>query len=422
MTSDNEEIRLKSAETADYHDLVIVGGGIIGAVAALGFSRFGGGDLKILLVDRHDISDQSAHAGRAYALSHASKVLFEMLGLWGEMEEFVQPIEEIDITDSALDSPLRPVFLNFTGEIEMGWPGAFIIEHEALAGPLYKALAGAAGLRVRTPCQIETFACSLQGASLIIDGDRIETPLVIGADGRGSFVRERMGIDVFRSDYRQDGIVVTVGLSEPHGGRAVQHFLPAGPFAILPLKGDRASLVWTEQRGATEALMALDDDDFMEEINLRFSPKLGRVSLLGPRRHFPLSLLLAHEFVTERVALVGDAAHGVHPLAGQGMNIGLRDVAALIEIVIETRRLGLDHGGAIALARYQQWRRFDGVMSAFAMDGLNRLFGSENHFVKEARGFGLRLVDRLAPLKAFFVKEAAGVNGEVPLLMQGKIV
>lgn len=254
----------------------------------------------------------------------------------------------------------------------------------------------------------------------MVGGKVLSAKLLVGADGRGSFVRRSSGIKAFTSDYDQDGIVVTVALSKPHHGKAVQHFLPSGSFAILPLPNDKASLVWSEKRGVAADMCALSDEDFIAEVNKRFSPRLGTVELAGPRNHFPLSVILAHSFVGPRMALIGDAAHGMHPIAGQGMNIGLRDVAALVEIVLETKRLGLDLGALTALERYQQWRRFDGVMSTFAMDGLNRLFVNKSSFVRELRGFGLRLVDRLPPLKEFFVKEAAGINGDVPLLMQGK--
>lgn len=424
-------------ERIEPFDVALVGGGLVGAVAALALLRFGGADLKLLLVERAGFgAPQQAEqggfgrdAGRAYALSESSRMLLEALGLWQPMAAHAQPIAEIDITDSELETVFRPVFLHFEGEIAMGRPGAYIIEHEALAGPVYQALFAEERLTLHTEGQLA--GLDEQGGVTLLsfkdDGGRegeaalreIAARLVIGADGRGSRVRGLSGIKTYQSDYDQDGIVVTVKLSQPHGGKAVQHFLPSGPFAILPLPGDRASLVWTEARGAAAEMCALSDEAFVAEVNKRFSPRLGTVELAGRRAHFPLSLMLARSFIGPRMALIGDAAHGVHPLAGQGMNIGFRDVAALVEIIVETRRLGLDIGGDVALERYQRWRRFDGVMSAFAMDGLNRLFTAESGAMRELRGFGLRLVDRVPPLKDFFVKEAAGVNGDVPKLMQG---
>ena len=348
-------------------------------------------------------------------------MLLEQIGLWSLMKEHAQPISEIDVTDSELDNDYRPVFINFFGETALGQPAAYIIEHEVLAAPIYKALEEHDQIKLIENDSVSAMSSDVRSAELeLASGALHRAQLVIGADGRGSNMRKLAGIKTVTSDYHQNGIVVTVQLGQPHNGKAVQHFLPSGPFAILPLTGDRASLVWTESRELAPEMVALDDEAFVAEINKRFAPDLGEVSLAGPRAHFPLSLSVARSFIGERLALIGDAAHGVHPLAGQGMNIGLRDVAALAEIIVETERLGLDIGDATALERYQQWRRFDGVMSAFAMDGLNRLFSNDNGMLREMRGFGLRLVDRLPPLKAFFVREAAGLNGDVPRLMKGE--
>ncbi len=410
-------------------DVVTIGGGLVGAVGALCFDKFAGSHFRQALIERGSLEDFSDFekdneiklSGRAYALSESSRAILEVLGLWDEMKDFAQPIQEVDISDSDLDSPFRPVFLNFSGEIALGKVGAYIIEHEPLAAPIYRALRSASSLEIFEGSHLEALEHHAGHVQVELDdGVSLSAALCIGADGRGSKVRSLAEIKTLKSDYHQDGIVVTVDLSQPHNGKAVQHFLPSGPFAILPLPGDRASLVWTERRGKAADMCALSDEDFIAEVNLRFSPKLGTAALAGPRKHFPLSLVLARSFIAERVVLIGDAAHGVHPLAGQGMNLGLRDVAALVEVIVETKRLGLDIGGNVALERYQQWRRFDGVTSALAMDGMKRLFSNDNVLLQELRGFGLRLVDRLPPLKEFFVKEAAGMNGDVPLLMQGK--
>lgn len=433
VPKDELEITEAANNIARVYDVVTVGGGLVGAVGALCLDQFGGDGFQQALIERRTIElgepafdaslseNPKFNSGRAYALSESSRAIFEVLGLWEEMAPFAEPILEVDLTDSDLESPFRPVFLNFSGEIALGKVGAYIIEHEALANPIYRALQDASSVTLIENVELVGLTEKADGIDMAFDkGAPISTKLCIGADGRGSAVRRLKGIKTIDSDYDQDGIVVTVNLSQPHEGKAVQHFLPSGPFAILPLKGDRASLVWTETRGLAGEMCALSDDDFILEVNKRFSPKLGTVSLAGPRKHFPLSLVLARSFIAERVVLIGDAAHGVHPLAGQGMNLGLRDVAALVEVIVETKRLGLDIGGHVALERYQQWRRFDGVVSAFAMDGLKRLFSNDNSALRELRGLGLRLVDRLPPLKEFFVKEAAGINGDVPLLMQGK--
>jgi 2-octaprenyl-6-methoxyphenol hydroxylase len=216
------------------------------------------------------------------------------------------------------------------------------------------------------------------------------------------------------------GIVTTVAHTKPHRGRAVQHFLPAGPFAILPLKGDRSSIVWSEQRERATAIMAGDDASFLAELSLRFGHQLGELSLAGPRQSFPLDLQIARSFVADRFVLIGDAAHAVHPLAGQGLNIGMRDVAALIEVLVEGARLGLDSGSAPLLERYERWRRFDSAFSALAMDGLNRLFSNDNAPLRLLRDLGLGLVDQAPELKRFFVREAAGLTGDVPKLLKGQ--
>jgi 2-octaprenyl-6-methoxyphenol hydroxylase len=230
------------------------------------------------------------------------------------------------------------------------------------------------------------------------------------------------GIKTVGWDYPQAGIVTVVAHERPHGGKAVQHFLPAGPFAILPLTGNRSCITWSENREEAERILALDDAGFLAEIDRRFGGKLGALSLTGPRQSWPLSLHLARALVASRVALVGDAAHVVHPLAGQGLNLALRDVAALAEVLADAARVGLDLGDATALARYERWRRFDSWMSAAAFDGLNRLFSNDVTLLRSAREFGLGLVDRLPGLKQMFVTEAAGLSGEVPRLLKGEAV
>ncbi len=401
--------------------VVIVGGGFVGAIAALALSRYAPRDFTIGVVERSSFAALAAQKGRAYALSESSRILFSSLGLWDQMADDAQPVSEIDVTDSELDAEYRPVFLNFFGEVSPGQSAAYIIEHEVLAGPIYGALQSAPNIELIENDGVANISNDPGGVMIgLKSGASHHSRLIIGADGRSSRIRELAGIKVVHSDYKQDGIVVTVKLSQPHEGKAVQHFLPSGPFAILPLTGDRASLVWTERRDLASKMCELDDAAFIEEVNKRFTSELGEVTLAGERANFPLSLSVARSFIGDRIALIGDAAHGVHPLAGQGMNIGLRDVAALAEIVLETEQLGLDIGDATTLERYQQWRRFDGVMSAFAMDGLNRLFSNDNALLREVRGIGLRLVERVPPLKAFFVSEAAGLNGDVPRLMKGE--
>ena len=233
-------------------------------------------------------------------------------------------------------------------------------------------------------------------------------------------MRERAGIKCVGWSYPQVGIVTTVAHERPHHGKAVQHFLPSGPFAILPLTGNRSSIVWTEDAGLAAAIMAAGEDRFLEELSKRFGHRLGALSLAGPRQSFSLDMQIARAFVADRFALVGDAAHVVHPLAGQGLNIGIRDVAALAETLIETARLGLDIGSAVPLERYERWRRFDSAFSAAVMDGLNRLFSNDSAPLRALRDLGLGLVDRIPAVKRFLVSEAAGRTGTVPCLLRGE--
>jgi 2-octaprenyl-6-methoxyphenol hydroxylase len=235
-------------------------------------------------------------------------------------------------------------------------------------------------------------------------------------------MRKAAGIKTIGWSYDQSGIIATVKLEKSHDGRAIQHFLPSGPFAILPLTENRVSLVWTEDGARAREIVALDDDEFLSEAKKRIGGRFGTLELAGPRAAFPLDLHLARGFVADRVALVGDAAHGVHPLAGQGLNIGLRDVAALAEVAVESARLGLDLGSATVLQRYERWRRFDSAFSAVTMDGLNRLFSNDSAPLRAIRSLGLGLVDRAPALKRFFVREAAGLTGTVPRLLKGEAI
>ena len=252
------------------------------------------------------------------------------------------------------------------------------------------------------------------------DGSSIATRLLVAADGARSAIRERAGIQSFGWAYSQSGIVTTVAHERDHHGRAEEHFLPAGPFAILPLKGKRCSIVWTEQAAEADRIVALPDDEFHGELERRFGLRLGDIKVVGPRRAYPLSLSVARSFVAERLALIGDAAHVIHPIAGQGLNMGLRDVAALAEAIVDAARLGLDPGDAFVLERYQRWRRFDTMSMGVATDSLNRLFSNSSDALRLLRDVGLGLVERAPALKDMFIREAAGLTGDVPKLLRGE--
>ena len=404
------------------YDVVIAGGGFAGCTLALTLARLAPSGLRVALVDT---AASGVHAAatdpRGLALSAAAKSLLEASGLWAALAPKAQPMSAIDITDSPLNANLRPHVLGFDQEMTAGTPRAYLVE----AGDLHCAIANAVAAEgvidifsrdSISDYEADAFFVRVQLAS----GKTLQASLLVAADGKRSSIRERAGIKCVGWSYPQIGIVATVAHERPHHGRAVQHFLPAGPFAILPLTGNRSSIVWTEERARAEALMNGSDEAFVAELTRRFGHRLGAVTLDGPRQAFPLEFQMARSFIGDRLALIGDAAHVVHPLAGQGLNIGLRDVAALAETIVDGFRLGLDIGTSPILERYQRWRRFDSAFSATVMDGLNRLFSNESAPLRTIRDLGLGLVDRAPSLKRFLVREAAGATGHVPRLMKGE--
>jgi 2-octaprenyl-6-methoxyphenol hydroxylase len=344
--------------------------------------------------------------------------LFETIGVWDAVAADAQPMLDMVVTDSRLGDAVKPVFLTFAAEVEPGEPFAHMVENRPLVEAL-AAKARATGVTLR-PSAVVDFAVEGERVSVGCDDGMLAAGLLIAADGARSRLRELAGIPTFGWSYGQSAIVATVAHERDHGGRAEEHFLPAGPFAILPLKGRRSSIVWTEEEHTAERIVALPDDLFHAELEQRFGLHLGDISVAGPRRVHPLGLTVARAFVADRLALVGDAAHVIHPIAGQGLNLGLRDVAALAETIVDAARLGLDFGAANVLERYQRWRRFDTVAMGIATDGLNRLFSNQSDALRLVRDVGLGLVDRLPALKRLFIREAAGLVGEVPKLLRGE--
>jgi 2-octaprenyl-6-methoxyphenol hydroxylase len=345
--------------------------------------------------------------------------LFEALGVWGDVAPTAQPILDMVVTDSQLNDATRPVFLTFCGEVEPGEPFAHMVENRHLIDAL-ATRAEAAGVELRaTP--VSSFDSRADGVDVTLaDGTMIAASLLVAADGARSKLRERAGIATHGWDYDQSGIVVTVGHERDHQGRAEEHFLPAGPFAILPLTGKRSSLVWTETRKEAAHITALSDDEFHAELEQRFGLHLGEIKALDKPRAFPLGYFVARSFIAERLALVGDAAHVIHPIAGQGLNMGLKDIAALAEVVVDAARLGMDLGQADVLERYQRWRRFDTMAMGLATNSLNLLFSNESKLLRTVRDIGLGLVDRAPPLKNLFIRQAAGLTGEIPRLLKGE--
>jgi 2-octaprenyl-6-methoxyphenol hydroxylase len=323
------------------------------------------------------------------------------------------------VTDSRVDDAVRPVFLTFAGDVEPSEPFAHMIENRFLIAAL-EAKAKTSGITLLTSTVSKVSHNGDRVSIELADGSRVNVRLLVAADGARSSIREQAGIAVHGWEYGQSAIVTTVGHERDHDGRAVEHFLPAGPFAILPLKGRRSSIVWTENTSEADRIMALPDDAFHGELEQRFKLHLGEISTVGARRTHPLGFFVARSFIAERIALVGDAAHVIHPIAGQGLNMGLRDVAALAEVIVDAARLGLDLGTADVLERYQRWRRFDTMAMGLATDGLNRLFSNRSAALRLVRDIGLGLVDRVPNLKRLFIREAAGLVGDVPKLLRGK--
>jgi 2-octaprenyl-6-methoxyphenol hydroxylase len=398
--------------------IVIGGGAFAGLALAVALRQGLGSDISVIVADPA-LSVRPSRDQRATAIVAACRRLFETLGAWGEVADKVQPILDMVVTDSRLEDATRPVFLTFAGDVEPGEPFAHMVENRDLIDALVKR-AEAENVDLRATA-VTSYDARPDGIAVTLaDGSVIEASLLVAADGARSKLRERAGIVTHGWDYDQSGIVVTVGHERDHHGRAEEHFLPAGPFAILPLTGKRSSLVWTEKRDEAARITALSEDEFHGELEQRFGLQLGEVRALDKARAFPLSYFVARSFIAERMALVGDAAHVIHPIAGQGLNLGLKDIAALAEVVVDAARLGVDLGQADVLERYQRWRRFDTMAMGLATNSLNFLFSNKSTLLRTVRDIGLGLVDRAPPLKNLFIRQAAGLVGEVPRLLKGE--
>jgi 2-octaprenyl-6-methoxyphenol hydroxylase len=399
-------------------DVTIAGGGFAGLALAIALRQGLGNGFGVTVADPALASEKSKDM-RASAIAAAARRLFEAIGAWDGVTAQAQPILDMVVTDSKLDDAVRPTFLTFGGEVEEGEPFAHMIENRHLIDALVSC-ARDEGVDLRATA-VEDFETGDNAVTVRLkDGGELSTRLLVGADGARSAVREKAGIATHGWNYDQSAIVTTVAHERDHNGRAEEHFLPAGPFAILPLTGKRSSIVWTETAREAERLLALPDAEFHGELEKRFGLHLGDIEVAGPRKAFPLGLFTARSFIAQRIALIGDAAHIIHPIAGQGLNMGLRDAAALAEVIADAARLGLDPGAENVLTRYQQWRRFDTMTMGVATDGLNRLFSNTSDVLRLARDIGLGVVERLPALKRVFIREAAGFTGEVPKLLRGE--
>jgi 2-octaprenyl-6-methoxyphenol hydroxylase len=408
----------------DHIDMLIAGGGFAGLTLAIALRQALGSGFSVALADP-TLGRSHADDERASAIVTSVRRLFETLGVWQALAGEAQPILDMAVTDSRLDDAVRSTFLTFGGEVEPGEPFAHMIENRFLIGAL-ETKARDLGVDLRAGAVKDFSYSPVEGGSAhqmevaLANGSAVAARLLVAADGARSSIRERAGIAVHGWNYGQSAIVINVGHERSHNGRAVEHFLPAGPFAILPLKGNLSSIVWTETTEEAKRLAALPDDAFHAELERRFKLHLGDITAVSARRVHPLGFFVARSFTAERIALLGDAAHVIHPIAGQGLNMGLKDVAALAEVIVDAARLGLDPGAASTLERYQRWRRFDTMTMGLATDGLNRLFSNRSDVLRVVRDVGLGLVDRVPNLKHLFIREAAGLVGEVPKLLRGQ--
>ena len=407
--------------------LLVAGAGLPGLTLAVALKRAHGPALDLAVCDPGLPAGAARHRGRAYAVAAGPRRMLERLGLWVHIAPAAEPMRRLVISDSRVGDPVRPVFLTFgnaADETTEGEPFAHMVEAEPMATALFEA-AREAGVRL-VPQGVRAAVPEAGGIRAELgDGSSEKVSLVVAADGARSALREAAGIGWVGWSYPQSGIVATVSHERDHEGRAFEHFLPSGPFAILPLRaggdlGHRSSIVWTERSADVPALLGGDESETLAEIERRFGAELGRIALeSGPSAH-PLAFGIARSFRAKRLALLGDAAHVIHPVAGQGLNLGLAGAAALAEAVTEALRLGLDPGADDVLRVYERARRFDTVAMAAATDGLNRLFSNDSLPLRLARDLGLGLVDRLPGLKGFFIGQAAGRRAQGPRLLRGE--
>jgi 2-octaprenyl-6-methoxyphenol hydroxylase len=408
-------------------DVIIAGAGMAGSTLALALAS---GGLRPLLVDPQPFDAQLAPTfdGRSSAIAYSSFRQWRVIGAGEAVAPHAQRIEQILVTDgrtpgAAARKPL-PGFLRFdsseiSGRID-GEPLGYLVENRQIRAALSQAVIDKA-IPVIAPMAATNLEVTPGAARLTLSDGRVLTaPLAVSAEGRGSVLRKAASIGQIGWGYGQSGVVCTVKLEKPHEGVAHEYFLPSGPFAILPLTDNRASLVWTESTDRGEALRGASPEAFHAHLMRRFGDFLGTVEVVGPVFVYPLSLSLAERMIAPRLALIGDAAHGVHPIAGQGLNLGLKDAAALAEVLVEAIRNGEDIGAEAVLERYARWRRFDTVTNALAFDAFVRVFSNDNPLLRVARGAGLAVVNRIAPARRFFMHEAGGGVGDLPKLLRGE--
>lgn len=402
-------------------DILIAGGGLNGPALALALAQ---GGFRVTVVDSRAAPDraEAGFDGRAYALAIASVRLLQAIKVWDSVADKAQPMLEIKASDGRAGEGAAPFFLHFdAAEIEEG-PVGHMLEDRYLYAASLQAMQQTPGITLLSGETVVAQDVTTEGVTVTLaSGRKLAAALLVGCDGRGSGTAQRAGIRRVGWGYGQTALVTAIRHEHDHQGIAQQFFMPSGPLAILPLKGGHhSSIVWSETDANAAAIQALPDAEYLEALRPRFGDFLGEISLAGARFTYPLSLSLAEHFTAPRVALVGDAAHGVHPIAGQGLNLGLRDVAALAEVLILARRRGEEPGSPAALEEYQRWRRFDATALALGMDTVNRVFSTDNPILRLGRDLGMGIVNAVPGLRRGFMRQAAGLTGELPKLLTGR--
>ncbi|MDG1407107.1 MAG: UbiH/UbiF/VisC/COQ6 family ubiquinone biosynthesis hydroxylase [Octadecabacter sp.] len=403
-------LRIMNTDT----DIAIVGGGLNGPTLAIALEQRG---LNVTVIDALPAPKRGMRDfdGRSYALAHASMRLLRGIDLWDAIKDHTQPMLEIKVTDGRAGTGPSPWMMHFDHtEIEEG-PMGYMCQDRHLRQALLAKMDGAARI---TQMSGETVVAQSSGQLILASGKTVTAKLIVGADGRASGTAERAGIKRTGWGYGQTAIVCAVEHELPHGGIAHQFFMPTGPLAILPLPDNCCSIVWSETETRATKIMAMDDTDFLDALRPAFGSFLGELILVGKRFSYPLGLTIANRFSADRVVLIGDAAHGVHPIAGQGLNAGLRDVAALVDVLSDAKARGEDIASAAVLARYEQWRRFDTATLAAATDTFNKLFSNDNPLLRAVRDMGMGVINATPRLRRTFIREAAGLTGDLPSLMR----
>ncbi|PSL21304.1 2-octaprenyl-6-methoxyphenol hydroxylase [Shimia abyssi] len=399
-------------------DILIAGGGLNGPALALALAQSG---LHVTVVDARSSPTRAGDNfdGRGYALALASQRLLNAIGVWENIVGNAQPLLEIKVTDGHAGQGPAPFFLHFDhGEIEEG-PMGYMVEDRHLYRAFLAAMRSEKRITLLSETSVTDQSVDASGVTVTLStGKTHRARLLVGCDGRASGVAKRAGIHRTGWGYGQTALVCAIAHERPHNGTAHQFFMPPGPLAILPLPGNMSSIVWSETDENAAAINALPDEDYMQVLRPRFGDFLGDIQLVGNRFTYPLSLSLANHFVADHIALVGDAAHGMHPIAGQGLNAGLRDVAALADVLHEARKRGEDIASIQVLERYQEWRRFDTNALVAATDLTNKLFSNDNPILRAARDIGMGLVNATPTLRRTFMREAAGLSGNLPTLMR----